>query len=120
MQLPKEMIVYKQKSEQSLNLSHEINLSGCLLLIELLDNCLSQNKIFSAQGLILIYSKHINIWALSSIINKLAPLIYMSHFFEMPSKAQYVQTTAARPCSYIPGPWNLPHIILIIRIFVAA
>lgn len=49
-----------------------------LLLIEILDKYLSQNKIFSARGLILIYSKHINIWALASIINKLAPLIWVS------------------------------------------
>lgn len=98
MQLPKEIIDYKQKYEQSLNLSHEIHLSGCLLLIEFLDKCLSQNKIFSAQGLILIYSKHVNIWALVSIINKLATLIFMSHCIEIPGKVQDVQTTAARPC----------------------
>ena len=79
MQLPKEIIVYQQKYEQSLNLSHAINLQGCLMLIEFVVKCLSQSKNFSAQGLILIYSKHMNIWALTSIINKLASLIFLSH-----------------------------------------
>lgn len=62
----------------------------------------------SNHGLILIYSKYINIWALASIINKLVPLICKCHCIKILSKVQDAQTTAARLWSYIPGHGAFP------------